>query len=140
MGITVSQLADLSGVATDTLRYWEKAGLLAPPTRNANGYRSYEPATAERIRFIRGAQRAGLRLREIRELLDIQDRGACPCGHTQQIVAGRIAELDGELARLRKLRRQLVSLLETNDSCMTGNEQRWPCQDHLISLGGGDRR
>jgi hypothetical protein len=43
MGITVSQLADLSGVATDTLRYWEKAGLLAPPTRNANGYRSYEP-------------------------------------------------------------------------------------------------
>lgn len=87
MGLTVSELAELSGVAADTLRYWERVGLLAPPRRQVNGYRSYEPEVPERIRFIRGAQCAGLRLREIRVLLEIRDRGVCPCGHTQRVVA-----------------------------------------------------
>lgn len=138
MALTVSELADRSGVAADTVRYWERAGLLPAPPRSANGYRIYDPATTERVQFIRGAQRTGLRLREIRELLDIRDQGACPCGHTRRIVAQRIAELDDELARMRRLRLELLDLLKANDACIT--EERWPGEDHLISLGGGDSR
>lgn len=103
--MTVSELAGASGVAAGTVRNWDRTGLLPAPPRSANGYRRYDPATSERIRFIRGAQRAGLRLREVRQLLEIRDRCACPCGHTRRLVAARIDELDTELDRLRALRR-----------------------------------
>lgn len=138
MGLTVSELAQAAGVATDTVRYWEKARLLPVPPRAGNGYRTYEPDTTERLRFIRGGQRAGLRLRDIRELLDIRDHGACPCGHTQSVLARRITEVDHELERLRTLRQQLVALQQTNDACPTDPAESWPCEDHLINLGGGE--
>lgn len=138
MGLTVSELADAAGVATDTIRYWEKAGLLPSPPRAGNGYRTYDPNTTERLRFIRGGQRAGLRLRDIRELLDISDHGTCPCGHTNQILTRRIAEVDHELERLQTLRQQLAALQQTNDACQTDPAESWPCEDHLINLGGGD--
>ena len=79
-------------------------------------------------------------MREIRELLKYNDLGACPCGHTHHVVAGRIIELNNELARLKKLRRELVSLLDANDTCPSDIDGRWPCEDHLINLGGGDSR
>lgn len=55
---------------------------LPPPPRSPSGYREYDKSTTHRIHFIKGAQGLGLKLAEIRELLEIQDRGACPCGHT----------------------------------------------------------
>lgn len=140
MGLTVSELAELSGVATDTVRHWERAGLLPTPDRKANGYRNYQPQVTERIRFIRGAQRAGLRLREIRDLLEIRDRGACPCGHSQHVLTARIDEINSELARLTALRHELGLLLDANHPCIISNNPTWPCEDHLISLGGGDNR
>ena len=53
---------------------------LPPPPRSPSGYREYDKSTTHRIHFIKGAQGLGLKLAEIRELLEIQDRGACPCG------------------------------------------------------------
>jgi len=104
MGITVSELAEAAGAATDPSVLGESRPPAVPP-RAGNGYRTYDPDTTERLRFIRSGQRAGIRLRDIRELLDIRDHGTCPCGHTQQVLGRRIAEVELELARLEALRR-----------------------------------
>jgi DNA-binding transcriptional MerR regulator len=77
--LTVSKLADRVGLTADTIRYYERAGPLPPPDRTASGYRAFEDDAIERLRFIKGAQRIGLRLQEIKELLDIRDLGLCPC-------------------------------------------------------------
>jgi DNA-binding transcriptional MerR regulator len=100
MDLTVSKLAREVGLTADTVRYYEKAGLLPAPARTPAGYRVYHEDDVERLRFIRGAQRIGLRLRE-KELLDIRDRGLCPCGHTEDLLRRRVSEIDAEITRLQ---------------------------------------
>lgn len=67
------------GVRPDTIRYYERAGLLPAPERTAAGHRSYDAGALDRLRFIQGAQRLGLRLADIRTLLTVRDTGTCPC-------------------------------------------------------------
>ncbi len=110
--LRVAELAAEVGLKPDTIRYYERAGLLPPPARTAAGYRAYDPAVAERLRFIQGAQRLGLRLREIRDLLAVRDTGACPCEPAEDLLRRRLAELDEEMARMQALRAQMVSMLE----------------------------
>jgi MerR family transcriptional regulator, mercuric resistance operon regulatory protein len=109
--LTVSGLASRVGVSPDAVRYYERLGLLAAPARSAAGYRRYDEGAVQRPRFVKGAQRVGLRLREIAELLQVVDRGQCPCGHTEALLRERLAEVDAELARLGALRGELVRLL-----------------------------
>ena len=97
--LTVSKLGGRVGVSPGTIRYYERSGLLPAADRTPAGYRLYDEQVAERLRFIKGAQRVGLRLREIRELLEVLDGGLCPCGHAEALVRGRIAEIKGEIAR-----------------------------------------
>jgi DNA-binding transcriptional MerR regulator len=82
--------------------------LLPPPAR----YRLYDQHAVARLRLIRGAQRAGLRLREIGELLQVADQGLCPCGHTETLLRERLAKVRAELDRLRDLEAELSRLLE----------------------------
>jgi DNA-binding transcriptional MerR regulator len=112
MALTVSALADQAGLSPDTVRYYERVGLLPKPARSAAGYRLYDQAAIGRLRLIKGAQRAGLRLREIGELLQVADRGQCPCGHTEALLTERLAEVRAELARLQALETELTRLLE----------------------------
>jgi DNA-binding transcriptional MerR regulator len=109
--LTVSEVAREAGMSADGVRYYEKLGLLQPVGRSGAGYRLYDNASIERLRFIRSAQRVGLRLREIGELLEVMDRGQCPCGHTDALLRRRIEELDQELAQLTALRAALVQLV-----------------------------
>jgi DNA-binding transcriptional MerR regulator len=111
-GLRVAELAELAGVSPDTVRYYERAGLLDPPPRTAAGYRHYPPSTVERLRFVQGCQRLGLRLREIAELLAVRDTGVCPCEPAEQLLRRHIAELDAELARLAALRADLVRMVD----------------------------
>jgi DNA-binding transcriptional MerR regulator len=112
MALTVSALADRVGLSADTVRYYERVGLLPPPARSAAGYRLYDQDAVGRLRLIRSAQRAGLRLREIGELLQVADQGQCPCGHTETLLRRRLAEVQAELERLRTLEAELTRLLE----------------------------
>jgi DNA-binding transcriptional MerR regulator len=66
----------------------------------------------DRLRFIQGAQRLGLRLREIKTLLDVRDTGQCPCEPAEQLLRTHIGEINRELARLRALRRELVTMAD----------------------------
>jgi hypothetical protein len=77
--LTVGQLAARTGVHIDTIRCYEREGMLPLPQRTKGEHRRYGPADVDRLLFIRGAQRLGLRLTEIRDLLAVRDSGACPC-------------------------------------------------------------
>jgi DNA-binding transcriptional MerR regulator len=131
MALTVSALADQAGLSPDTVRYYERVGLLPQPARSAAGYRLYDQAAVGRLRLIKGAQRAGLRLREIGELLQVADQGQCPCGHTETLLRERLAEVRAELDRLRALEADLVGLLELppDPACpdMTAGAAAWWC-------------
>jgi DNA-binding transcriptional MerR regulator len=112
MALTISALAGQAGLSADTVRYYERVGLLPEPARSAAGYRLYDQDAVGRLRLIKGAQRAGLRLREIGELLQVADQGQCPCGHTETLLRKRLAEVRTELARLRALEADLTRLLQ----------------------------
>ena len=108
----MAELAAAVGVAGDTIRYYEKAGLLPEPARSPAGYRVYESDAVDRLRFIHGAQRLGLRLRDIKDLLAIRDTGVCPCEPAEQLLRRRLVEVDAEIARLSALREQMIAMVE----------------------------
>ncbi len=117
----IGELADRTGVPAKTLRYWEAEGLLPAPERTAGGYRDYRPQAVDRVGFIRHAQRAGLTLRQIGEILAVRDGGQAPCRHVAELVEQRLAEVDERLRELRHTRDQLrrlqqrVATLEPGD-------------------------
>jgi MerR family Zn(II)-responsive transcriptional regulator of zntA len=107
--ITISELAGSMGLRADTLRYYERIGLLKPAERSDAGYRLYDDASAQRLRFIKGLQRMGLHLGDIKELLDVRDRGGCPCGHTEVLVERRLAEVQAEIQQMENYERHCLS-------------------------------
>jgi len=109
--LTVGQLAARADVRTDTIRYYEREGLLPPPQRTEGEHRRYGPADLDRLLFIRGSQRLGLRLTEIRELLAVRDTGTCPCEPAEALLRRRVAEIGTEIERLTALRTELLATL-----------------------------
>lgn len=136
MALNVSGVARQAGVSPDAIRFYEREGLLPAASRSPAGYREYDDSAAHRIAFIKGAQAMGLKLAEIRELLEIQDRGACPCGHTRVLVERRISEIDAEMKRLRSLRRELAAMAEL-DCPATEDSQLWACEARFVDRGKG---
>jgi DNA-binding transcriptional MerR regulator len=134
MALRVSELADLAGVSSDTIRYYEKEGLLPLPSGSSSGYREFDAELAERLRFIKGAQSFGMKLAEIRDLLEIHDKGACPCGHTKVLLERRMAEIEAEMKRLQALKRDLADLAELD--CPVDKTAEWPCVTEFKKRGG----
>lgn len=110
--LTVAQLARTVGTKPDTIRYYERAGLLPPPARTPAEHRRYDGAAVDRLRFIRGAQRLGLRLSEIKTLLAVRDTGTCPCEPAEELLRQHIDDVDAELARLGSLRAELLVMAD----------------------------
>lgn len=136
MTMTVSSLGAKVGLSADTVRYYEHLGLLPQPVRSAAGYRQYDAEAVERLRFIKGAQRVGLRLREIGELLAIRDQGLCPCGHTEALLRGRMAEIDAQVAALQAVRADLARMVDDYpDKACQDTTSRWWCEQEFIQQG-----
>ena len=112
MSLSVSHLGAEVGLSAATVRYYEHLGLLPAPERTAAGYRQYPNEAVERLRFIKSAQRLGLRLGEIAELLIICDQGLCPCGHSEALLRERMAEIDAQVAELQAVRAELARVVE----------------------------
>jgi len=112
-GLRVAELAEAVGLSADTIRYYERVGLLPPQARTPAGYRAYDGGAVDRLRFIQGAQRLGLKLRDIADLLAVRDTGVCPCEPAEQLLRRRLMELDAEMTRLAALRVQVVAMLDT---------------------------
>ncbi|SDW63028.1 DNA-binding transcriptional regulator, MerR family [Amycolatopsis xylanica] len=118
--LTMSQVTARTAVPADTIRYYERIGLLPPPERTSGAHRRYDERAVDRLLFIRGAQRLGLHLAEIGSLLEVRDTGECPCEPAETLLRRHVAEIDAEMARLAALRRELTTML----SQMPG-----PCAD-----------
>ena len=115
----MAELAAEVGVSPDAVRYYERVGLVPAPPRTSSGYRRYPTSAIDRVRFIQGCQRFGLRLSEIGDLLAVRDTGMCPCEPAGTLLRRRISEIDAELARLTALRRELTRMAHAlpSESC-----------------------
>ena len=106
----IGELAEASGTTAKTLRFYEEQGLLPAAERTPAGYRDYTPDAVGRIDFIHRGQAAGLTLAQVRQILDIRDDGQAPCGHVQDLLDSRLADLDEQIAQLVALRETITQL------------------------------
>jgi DNA-binding transcriptional MerR regulator len=115
-----SALAKLAGVSTDTLRHYERKGLLAAPRRSANGYREYPQAALERVRLIRRALSVGFTLGELARILRVRDKGGAPCREVRRLAEKKLSEAEMQLAEIVALRDDLREILKDWDSLLSG--------------------
>ncbi len=107
--LQIGELAQFAGVSTDTVRYYERLGLLKPAARTTNGYRWYSASDLHRLHFIRRAKLLGLSLDEIRHLVDIAEEGECYPLRAQviELLQRKIAACDAQIAELMSFKASL---------------------------------
>lgn len=108
-----SEVAARAGVNPQTLRYYERRGLLPTPPRTPAGYRAYPAGTVRVIRFVKRAQELGFSLDEINRLLHLAHNGPAACHTVRALAQTKVAELDAKIADLRRMRRSLARLTDT---------------------------
>jgi len=108
----IGEVASMTGASVDTIRYYEKEGLLKEPSRSEGGFRKYPRETVERIQFIRKAQSFGLTLAEIKEIMKESEKGLeqC-CDHVSKVFTRKLGELETKIKELQTMRKNLRSLM-----------------------------
>jgi MerR family transcriptional regulator, mercuric resistance operon regulatory protein len=128
--LTIGTLAKASGVHLETVRYYERIGLMPKPSRTASNYRSFGPEHVERLSFIRRAREIGFSIREIRELLALAEPGRASCAEVQTLTTVHLGEVRAKIADLRKLETILAGALER---CLGESAPACPVLDMLAS-------
>src|SRR6267142_3691705 len=113
------ELAELVGVSTDTLRHYERKGVLARPLRKANDYRQYPATALQRVRLIRRALAVGFTLDELAVVLRERDRGGAPCMEVRTLAAAKLADIETRLREMAELRDELRAVLKDWDRRLT---------------------
>jgi DNA-binding transcriptional MerR regulator len=111
----IGEVARRAGLSVETLRFYERSGLLPAPPRTSGGYRLYGREALQTLDFIRRAQTLGFTLDEIRRLIAERQSGRRPCAEVREIVRGRLAELDRRLVEMRHYRDELATALDDWD-------------------------
>jgi MerR family transcriptional regulator, copper efflux regulator len=124
----IGKVAKEAGVGVDTLRYYERRGLISEPERRASGYREYPAETAQLIRFIKRAQDLGFSLAEIEELLQLRLGGRRD--QVRGLAEQKLRDIDEKVSRLEAMREALTSLI-TACSCKTGAAPQCPIIEAL---------
>jgi len=124
----IGTVADKAEVSIDTLRFYEREGLIASPRRLFSGYRDYPEEVLGRLDFIKEAKGLGFSLREIKELLSMGVKSTRECGPVTHKAQQKLAEMESEIERLQQLRRTLRKMVKDCDgSCMqsrNGNSKK----------------
>jgi MerR family mercuric resistance operon transcriptional regulator len=109
----ISELATRAGVGVETVRFYERQGLISqPPKPSDGGFRSYSQATAERIRFVRQAQDLGFSLKEIDALLSLRADPTTDCADVRERAQTKLEEVNNKIARLTAIQSALKSLID----------------------------
>lgn len=111
----IGELGERADVNPRTIRFYEGIGLLPEPERLPSGYRDYRVEDVERLRFIKAAQRLGLSLSEISEILGFQERAERPCDYVLDVIDRQVADLDRRMVEMAELRRELIALKRDAD-------------------------
>ena len=132
----IGELSKSTGFQVETLRYYEKEGLLTPVSRTASGYREYDNESLRQLRFIKQAKSVGFSLSEISELLTLRvERDQHSCGDVKSIAEQKIEKIDLKINELSKMRKALSKI---TDACCGGVEPATSCTI-LNSLEEGDK-
>lgn len=126
--MTISQTARRAGVNAQTLRYYERRGLLPHPSRRASGYRDYPDEAVRIVRFIKRAQDLGFSLDEIEELIRLRGVPARERHRVRALAEHKITDIEAKIARLRSMRRALTTLV---DACRRGEAANCPIVEAL---------
>jgi len=108
---SIGELASATDTKVETIRYYERIGLLPKPRRTAGNYRSYEPDHLGRLSFIRRARDLGFSIDQVRNLLDLADHRDRSCETVDAIACEHLAEVDRKIADLKSLRRELDAII-----------------------------
>jgi DNA-binding transcriptional MerR regulator len=103
----IGSVASRSGLTVDTIRFYEKQGLIAKPSRSEGGFRLYTEAAIERLSFVSRAQTLGFSLEEIRELLLLRNAGGEACSHVHDLLDQKLTVIHAKITELRRLERHL---------------------------------
>jgi DNA-binding transcriptional MerR regulator len=136
------ELARAAGVSTDTLRHYERKGVLRRPRRAANRYRQYPPEALDRVLLVRRALGVGFTLDELARVLSVRDSGAAPCREVRALAGAKLAEVEERLAQLAALREELCVTLGEWDARLTHTADggRAGLLESLAAKGGSGRR
>lgn len=135
-------LAGLVGVSTDTLRHYERKGVLPRPRRRSNGYREYPPETVERLKLIRRALAIGFTLDELAAILNVRDRGGSPCAEVRELAVLKLADVERRLVELKSLRKDLQDILQEWNSLLANRKrgERVHLLEHLAASPRSERK
>ena len=111
--LTTSQLANSAGVNVETLRYYERRGLLPEPPRRASGYRQYSQDDVARLQFIKRAKDLGFTLQEVQELLNLRVDPDTPCAMVKRRADLKIIDIEAKLQSLKRIKKALNKLAAT---------------------------
>jgi MerR family copper efflux transcriptional regulator len=106
----IGQVARASGIGVETIRFYEREGLMESPARSRAGYRHYPPAAVARLRFIHQAKELGFSLREIKELLSLRLSANRSCGEVKARAERKIEDVDRRIAQLKRMKGALTRL------------------------------
>ena len=112
----IGQLAETTGISRDTIRYYEKIGLLPRARRRDSGYREYPDDAGNRIRVIRNAVQLGFPLKEISKVLSVRDAGGAPCRQVRDYASALISEIDQQIERLKTEKRAMLAMIRQWDA------------------------
>src|SRR5262245_14110833 len=137
--IRIGDLARQAGVSPDTLRHYERLGLLPTPTRSANGYREYAPSALARVQLVQRALACGFTLRELATVLQQRDRGQTPCRRVRALAAEKLAGMERELTELRSRCEALRETLQGWDRKLAATPRGRQARllDHLLRAAAG---
>jgi MerR family copper efflux transcriptional regulator len=110
--LTIGKVARRAGVKIDTLRYYEREGVLPPPERTGANYRVYTEDTVLRVRFVKRAQELGFSLAEIKDLLELRVSDTASCADVRDQALAKVADLEGKIRSLEAMRRVLTKLAD----------------------------
>ena len=108
--MSIGQVAHRAGIGVETVRFYERRGLIDEPPRSAAGYREYPEAIVSRIRFIKRAKELGFTLKEIKELLSLRLDPTTTCAEVRSRAEAKIADIEARVRSLRKMKKALVKL------------------------------
>jgi Hg(II)-responsive transcriptional regulator len=135
--LTTGLLAKRAGVGVETIRYYERIGLLPPPARSSAGYRQFPADAVDRFRFIRQAKNLGFSLQEIRELLSLRVEPEASCAEVRLRAEAKIGEIH---KRVRGLQRMSAALRRLTEACAgRGSTSACPILEALESPEDDDR-
>ena len=131
--LSSGELADLVGISRDTLRHYERKGVLPRPLRGHNGYRQYPSEALQRVQLVRRALSVGFTLDELAQVLKVRDAGGAPCEEVRKIAAQKLLNVQDQLRELTELRDDLQKTLRDWDARLSRRAQGKRA-DLLLSL------